>query len=354
MRRVDRARVGEPSILHKPRPSDGKSELQLVTEHMEKIAAGEKPGAFGFARYKEASVKTALEKLFHGKCAYCESFYAGLQPVDVEHYRPKGEVEGVSGHPGYWWLAMEWSNLLPSCIDCNRRRNQKTPKPGENRLVVLRADGDFDRSRSILSGKQSAFPLLEGSPHAARPDDDIEAEKRLLLDPTRDDPDQHLVFHVDREHLVSLVYPMPLDPAETTGLPEAIADHAAIAQAAMAAKVSAIGAVSIQVYGLNRLGLVQARTRVLRDLEFLLAMSLNLQEIAAELTERAAARSVELAGLQGAAKERFAEDIAMDERIADKIGRYAQEALARIREMTLPQAPYSRLARAWVEAYLAG
>lgn len=38
----------------------------------------------------------------------------------------------------------------------------------------------------------------------------------------------------------------------------------------------------------------------------------------------------------------------MDERIAGKIGRYAEEALARIREMTLPQAPYSRLARAWV------
>ena len=99
MRRVDRSPVAEPSILRKPRPSDGKSELQLATEHMERIATGEKLGAFDFARYKEASVKTALEKLFHGKCAYCESFYAGLQPVDVEHYRPKGEVEG-----GDWYV----------------------------------------------------------------------------------------------------------------------------------------------------------------------------------------------------------------------------------------------------------
>ena len=353
MRHVERARVAEPSILHRKRPSDGKSELQLVTEHMERIAAGEQLDAFSFARYKEISVKNALETLFHGKCAYCESAYAGLHPVDVEHYRPKGEVEGVSGHPGYWWLAMEWSNLLPSCIDCNRRRNQKTPKPGEDRLVMLRTDGDFDRSRSILTGKQSAFPLMEGSTHAARPDDDIEAEKRLLLDPTRDDPDRHLVFHVDRAHLVSLVHPRPLDPAGAAGLPDATADHAAIAATAAAAKVSAVGAVSIQVYGLNRLGLVQARTRVLRDLEFLLAMSLNLQEIATELTERAAARTARLAGLQGEARDRLAEDIAMDERIAGKIGRYAQEALARIREMTLPQAPYSRLARAWVEAYLA-
>lgn len=354
MRRVDRSRVTEPPILHKPRPSDGKSELQRATEHMERIAAGEALRAFDFARYRETSVKTALEKLFHGKCAYCEGFYAGLHPVDVEHYRPKGEVDGVPGHPGYWWLAMEWSNLLPSCIDCNRRRNQKTPDPGEDRLVALRGSGDFDHSRSILTGKQSAFPLLEGSVHAARPEDDIEAERRLLLDPTRDDPDQHLVFHVDRAHLVSLVHPRPLDPAQAAALPPAVAGHAAVADAAARTRVSIMGAVSIQVYGLNRLGLVQARTRVLRDLEFLLAMSLNLHEVAAELTARAAARSGELADLHGAARDRLAGDIAMDQRIAAKIEGYAQEALTHIRAMTLPQAPYSRLARAWVEAYVAG
>lgn len=353
MRHVDRARVAGPPILHKPRASDGKSERQRAAEHMERIAAGEKLGAFDFARYRELSVKTALERLFHGKCAYCESFYAGLQPVDVEHFRPKGEVEGVAGHPGYWWLAMEWSNLLPSCIDCNRRRGQKTPKPDEDRLVVLRADGDFDRARSLLTGKQSAFPLMDGSAHVASPDGDVDSERRLLLDPTRDDPDAHLVFHVDRDHLVSLVYPRPLAPADAARLPEAEADPAVVAGAATAAAVSAMGAVSIQVYGLNRLGLVQARTRVLRDLEFLLAMSLNLQEIAAELRERMAARTAGLAGLQGAERDRLAEDIAMDARIADKIAHYAQEAQARIREMTLPQAPYSRLARAWVEAWLA-
>ena len=353
MRRANRSLATEPAILRKPRPSDGKSELQLVTEHMERIAAGEKLEAFDFARYKEASVKTALETLFHGKCAYCESVYAGLQPVDVEHYRPKGEVEGAPGHPGYWWLAMEWSNLLPSCIDCNRRRSQKTPKPGEDRLVALRAEGDFDRSRSILTGKQSAFPLEEGSVHVARPGDDIEAEKRLLLDPTRDDPDLHLAFHVDRAHLISLIHPKSLDPGGAAGLPDALADPAAIASAAVASRVSAAGAVSIQVYGLNRLGLVQARTRVLRDLEFLLAMSLNLHEIAADLAERAAARSTELATLHGAARERLSDDIAMDERIAGKIGRYAEEAQARIREMAQPQAPYSSLVRAWIRAYLA-
>ncbi|MEF9674035.1 hypothetical protein QNM99_25505 [Pseudomonas sp. PCH446] len=47
--------------------------------------------------------------------------------MDVEHYRPKGAVSEDASHPGYWWVAMDWDNLLPSCIDCNRKRKQVTP-----------------------------------------------------------------------------------------------------------------------------------------------------------------------------------------------------------------------------------
>ena len=53
---------------------------------------------------KDAEVKAALEKLFYGKCAYCETFYSVQAPVDVEHYRPKSAVEGddeddIVSHP---------------------------------------------------------------------------------------------------------------------------------------------------------------------------------------------------------------------------------------------------------------
>ena len=70
---------------------------------------------------------------FFGKCAYCESLITNNQPGDVDHYRPKGRVMdannkpvmittalGENPHPGYYWLAYQFSNLLPSCIDCNR------------------------------------------------------------------------------------------------------------------------------------------------------------------------------------------------------------------------------------------
>src|SRR5262245_40081226 len=81
-----------------------------------------------------------LLKLFNGKCAYCETDIESNQPGDVEHFRPKGRVVdeefepirinhpkwGEMDHPGYFWLAYEWDNLFPSCIDCNRYRKHGT------------------------------------------------------------------------------------------------------------------------------------------------------------------------------------------------------------------------------------
>ena len=47
-------------------------------------------------------MKRRLDLLFHGKCAYCETFYSASAPVDVEHYRPKGAVSEDPSHPGYY------------------------------------------------------------------------------------------------------------------------------------------------------------------------------------------------------------------------------------------------------------
>ncbi|HEV7646228.1 MAG TPA: hypothetical protein VGO50_20000 [Pyrinomonadaceae bacterium] len=63
---------------------------------------------------------------FYGKCAYCESRISADQPGDLDHFRPKGRVKEDDMHPGYYWLAYDYKNLLLSCADCNQPSSQKT------------------------------------------------------------------------------------------------------------------------------------------------------------------------------------------------------------------------------------
>jgi uncharacterized protein (TIGR02646 family) len=179
--------------------------------------------SFTFKAYSSEEVKQGLEKLFQGKCAYCESRYAGTQPMDVEHWRPKGmiiEEDGREVRPGYYWLAAKWDNLLPSCIDCNRERHQKLMPNGELRPL----------------GKGNRFPLRDSAKRAKAPDEES-GEDPLLLHPCQDSPDEHLEFTIDavmRPKLQSNRQP------------------------------SLKGRSSIDVYALNRAGLVHERLQVLR------------------------------------------------------------------------------------------
>eukprot|EP01034_Spumella_vulgaris_P009128 gene9128-11597_t len=122
MRAAPRGPQAAPACLDQP-DKKGLNERDRARAHQQ--STDPKKGSFEFAAYKHEEVKRRLDALFHGKCAYCETFYSASAPVDVEHYRPKGAVSENPNHPGYWWLAMSWDNLLPSCIDCNRKRNQR-------------------------------------------------------------------------------------------------------------------------------------------------------------------------------------------------------------------------------------
>ena len=346
----------EPEILHK-RFNDGKTELDRAISH---YIDDNKPDSFEFNRYRSVEVKRELDEIFHGKCAYCESFYSKTQPVDVEHYRPKGAVDGENGHRGYWWLAMEWENLLPSCIDCNRKRGQRTPKPNQqNSMAELNDEGDFARGKTFNTGKQSAFPLVENSLRAkwdpSQKAVDVSVEQRLLLDPTRDKPEDHLVFHVDRNDpnkLISIVYPKSLVAGQELVLP-VLGGPAAIAANANTNHVSAMGAVSIQVYGLNRLSLVQARTKMLRDLEFLLEMSISLRSLVEEIDERIERRKDQISAASGGEKTRLEEDQALDTRISARIDELADKVILKMTEMMEPSAQFSAVAKAWMAAFVA-
>ncbi len=207
------------SLVKKPAPLKG-ADSEAAKEREEAIDfyadAANKEKSFDFKVYKKDEVKAALNELFHHKCAYCESFFGATQPVDVEHFRPKSGVivDGKLKKPAYYWLAADWNNLLPSCIDCNRRRKHK-----------------LDSGKEFSAGKANLFPIEHESRRAEAPDLERK-EERLLINPCCDRPDAHLEF-VD-EGVVRAVVKSGNRP-------------------------SGKGVASIEVFGLQRPELVQAR-----------------------------------------------------------------------------------------------
>ena len=121
---------------------------------------------------------------FFGKCAYCEKKIGSTQHGDVEHFRPKNAVTDATDaivtvtmggasvpvpHPGYYWLAYDWQNLLPSCSLCNTLSR----KSEDSRLI----------------GKGTRFPVVGA--YATTPGQETNEQPCLLL-PTKDDPADHI------------------------------------------------------------------------------------------------------------------------------------------------------------------
>ncbi|NZD63149.1 endonuclease [Rhizobium sp. WYCCWR 11290] len=316
MRRVDRSLVSAPAVLVGDKSRGGK-ELAKATVFFEAQARAEaaaattgapaaapktrtkKENSFEFSAYSDEAVKYALDKLFFGKCAYCESRYANQAPVDVEHYRPKGRIAGVANHPGYWLLAMVWDNLLPSCIDCNRRRWQDLPQFPES-LAQLLAAPEMQGVKASL-GKQDLFPIA-GAARATAAVPGID-EQPDLINPCVDDPAEHLVFHVDRGDPLGLVLPAFKDDVP-----------------------SRRGLTSIHVYGLNRLGLVQERTRILRKLDFLSRLVDEIGKISETL---------------------LASRDQKNKTMGARLDLLLNQILDEIRAMAEPDQPYSSLVKAW-------
>lgn len=196
-----------------------------------------KPGdpAFAtFTRYKEHDVQLALKRIFKRKCAYCEKqVEKGF--FEVEHYRPKGRVEG-SDHPGYWWLALAWSNLLPTCPGCNKGLRQHLVTAS---MTVAEVEALQATPPKICFGKAMQFPV--GAARLQPKSDDHIAELPRILDPTRSDPVPELRWRHDAAYSV-------LEPAEKAGAP------------------SPEGEATIHCLALNRVDLVESRTQVLNRL----------------------------------------------------------------------------------------
>lgn len=128
---------------------------------------------------RRSHVEDQLAISYKNKCAYCER----ICKADIEHYRPKKKVTEAPRHEGYYWLCYEWTNLLPSCVTCNRdgAKLNKFPILGtriEKPPELLR-NGELDLEKF----KANVSPLKD--------------EKPYLLHPEIDQPEEFFEFEVD-------------------------------------------------------------------------------------------------------------------------------------------------------------
>ncbi len=126
----------------------------------------EDSGTFASNIYAHYTVIKKLRQIYHDKCAYCESKIVS-SPTLIDHYRPKDP---------YYWLAYEWSNLLPACERCHSSKNKSHfPLLNEERRII----SPTGRTDWVANSEA----LLNEGP--------------LLLNPEIDDPANYLAFHRD-------------------------------------------------------------------------------------------------------------------------------------------------------------
>ncbi|MFV8053150.1 hypothetical protein [Mycobacterium sp. 48b] len=140
-----------------------------------------------------AHKKWLLRNKFGNKCAYCEKSLTDI-PTAAEHWRPKRAITGSRDHPGYFWLAYSWFNLLPSCDMCNSYAGKKNQFPitGERVFRVTLGPGEREQLKSPADAIESASQPGE---YYLGPLDLDDREGPLLLHPYIDqDSAAHLDF----------------------------------------------------------------------------------------------------------------------------------------------------------------
>lgn len=267
MIKVDRP-PAPPSLDLTDRQSAASLERQVILDHLAQHQ--ELPNTKSFKVYSSPPVKELLISIFKGKCAYCEIFTSAGFDGDVEHYRPKGGVTDADlvrfKHPGYWWLAMVWDNLVLSCQHCNQSRRQLIHQPGQDEAAIVR---ELLERRLRTTGKKNRFPV-QGNAWVTDHQADIGTEAPLLVDPTKDQPEQ--LFEWEFERSISTVKAVGVNPR---------------------------AAETIEILGLNRRGLTEARVAVLDQFRAKRRTILNrLNEIADPTTSDARADTLREVVLQ--------------------------------------------------------
>lgn len=117
------------------------------------------------------AVMDALHREQGEQCAFCDG-WRRREGAPIEHfrarkavYREPGSLGPLRETDGYWWLTWSWENLLFTCEGCNGQ-----------------------------SLKGNRFPIAAGGPRLVELEFDLSKEDALLIDPTRRNPMQHIIW----------------------------------------------------------------------------------------------------------------------------------------------------------------
>ncbi len=109
-------RCAEPAILVRKKEKWINALLNAPTEKQRNKAE---------SKYRHRSIKDALVRLFHGKCAYCESRINHIDYGHIEHFRPKS-------HAQFRCMTFDWNNLFLACAICNGPEYKSNHFPEED------------------------------------------------------------------------------------------------------------------------------------------------------------------------------------------------------------------------------
>ena len=134
--------------------------------------------------YRDTTL-AALCTLYRNKCAICER-ERGTE-LQVDHYRPKKKRDNKTSveynQPGYYWLAYEWSNLIPLCSYCNINKSTKFPLSTWDETNRI---SDHINVKGILDFDAYNLIWLQNN------------ERPLLINPEHDiNPERHFSFQID-------------------------------------------------------------------------------------------------------------------------------------------------------------
>lgn len=206
MRKIVRTQTPIPEVLHDEVARAAKNELAKYYQLPVVERARRRP-PLNTKIWASESIQDSLLKVFHSKCAYCESPLGKNQSGDIAHHRPIGNAanlrnqeSGATSSDHYSWFTYEWENLFLSCAECNRSKRNLFPVAGPRaQLRCTWAEAE-------------------------------KSERALLINPCGTEPKKHLRFWID---------------GTAHGIDE-------------------IGGVTVEVLSLNRPALIEDRARKLQ------------------------------------------------------------------------------------------